>query len=101
MEARIGPFPKLMVENCAERKTYFNSQNRCRVESLSRDSARHVRKTHRLAELVSHEHHRDGFFDLLLGLLQLDPSERASAYDALQWPWNKTKNAGRKAADDE
>jgi hypothetical protein len=201
MEKRVGPFPAHVVAKSKERKKYFSlnssssssssssspsssSPPRVRVDSLTRDSERFVRKCSPLAEMVRPEHKdcggkasvhggggvgsgggngggdsgwgnsggagggegaregnnekktkhnkgqpsdrvidkidppekgngvadndsssgsgaasggatavggggERGWLELLQGLLTLDPAERASAYDALQWRWNQ------------
>jgi serine/threonine protein kinase len=86
MEARVGHFPPQLISKAPEGKKYF-SNGRCRIDSLSRESERTVQKTCSLKKFVRREH--GPFYDALQGLLRLDPSERASAYDSLQGQWAK------------
>ncbi len=97
MEARVGPFPAQLISKAPERKKYFSS-DRCRVDSLSRESQRTIQETCSLKKFVRREH--DTFYDALQGLLRLDPSNRSSAYDSLRGPWIKRSTQVEASVDD-
>ena len=106
MERCLGSFPTSIVERSKLRKRYFDSHGRSRVECLSRDGQRHVRKMPRLqvgfptnlpnllnsggapahrVVMVLQDFAADQpkFCLILEGLLRIDPDARISAEDAL------------------
>ena len=89
MEKILGPFPPRVVRrasavscNSAGGSRYFDARGRVRFhEHASRDSIRHVARQSVLVDLINP---RDSvFFDLVMKMLRLDPSERITAYEAL------------------
>ena len=102
MERVIGPFPRRMIQaakqhgnNCKNSNTNstpasalaqraFDSTERHRMERvLDVDSAVYVRQSPRLQELIRPE--EAWFLDLLRMILVLDPTERATARECVQF----------------
>ena len=102
MERIIGPFPRRMIQDAKQQQQpshgnnssctlardlalrAFDSTDRHRMERvLDADQADYVRHSPRLEELIGQ--HDLWFLDLLRRMLVLDPQERATAHDCLQF----------------
>ena len=90
IERIIGPFPRSMIKkarSCAPQlvSRAFDSNGRHRIEAvLSPESASFVRKSRPFESIVRSR--RDAWFrDLLRRILVIDPEERSTAHECLQF----------------
>ncbi|CAK7353394.1 unnamed protein product [Dovyalis caffra] len=94
MERVLGPLPEHMIR-MANRgaEKYFRRGSRLNWPegAVSRESIRAVKKLDRLKDMISQhvDSSRSSLIDLLLGLLKYDPSERLTAWQALNHPFFK------------
>lgn len=92
MERIIGPFPRRMIQvaknsssQSALAKQAFDSKERHRMERvLEAENAAYVRQSPRLEQLMRNPEDA-WFFDLLRKILVIDPAERATAHECLQF----------------
>jgi len=92
MERIIGPFPRRMIQFAKNggtqsdlAKKAFDSSERHRMERvLDADNAAYVRQSPRLEQLIRNQEDA-WFFDLLRKILVIDPNERSTAHECLQF----------------
>jgi serine/threonine protein kinase len=84
IERCVGPFPRHLIDKSRYAKKYFDRNGRSRWETaLPRDGRDHVRDMPSLAQFTDRNRNRD-LYDLLKGLLTIDPHSRLSAKHALR-----------------
>lgn len=94
MERVLGPLPEHMILKANRgAEKYFRRGSRLNWPegAVSRESIRAVKKLDRLKLMISQnvDSSRSSLIDLLHGLLKYDPSERLTAWQALNHPFFK------------